>query len=158
MHREISILLFLIVLASCARNNPHESQTEDDKRCLRSFEHLTDIYLSDTTENWKIQKEEWVTVDSVHKLLKSDAIQLDSVCEFRGIRDYEDVIVVEINSFVRRGYEYHETLKKIYERHLLLVGDFEKFDVNQLLWSKGERIIKEEVLSERSKLIITQKE
>jgi hypothetical protein len=148
----------LLVLVSCTRNNPHKNQTEDDKRCLKSFEYLADFYLSDSTQNCTIQSEKWITVDPKHKLLKPVSIQLDFGYEFPGIKDYEDVIVVEINLFVRRGYEYSETLKKIYERHLLLVGDFEKFNPDQILWSDKEKIIKDEILSERSKLIITQKE
>ncbi|MBI3136487.1 MAG: hypothetical protein HYZ14_17560 [Bacteroidetes bacterium] len=158
MHPGFPILFFSIVLVSCARNNPHEGQTKEDERCLESFENIVDLYLSDTSENWIPQKETWVTVDPDHKLLKPAFYQMDSLCEFLGIRDYGSVTIVEISLFVRRGSEYHETLKKIYERHLLLVGAWNEFDVNQILWSDKERIIKEEVLSERSKLIITQKE
>ena len=150
----ITVLAIISTSCNLDRNKPNVKQLKSDYECVSYFEGIAKNFLKDSIKNYTITKEQFITADKNHKLLKKSEVSEDPFCDYRGLRDYNEVTVVEINSWKFFAERYSNL--QICERHLLLVGEWSGFDVNQLLWRKNEKIVHEEVIGNNSKLIVTQ--
>ncbi|MCB9222730.1 MAG: hypothetical protein H6582_01030 [Crocinitomicaceae bacterium] len=154
--KNIFLILALFLFASSCdlnRNKPNEKQLESDRECVHFYEGIANEFQLDSISNYNIEHEQFLTADENHRLLKKTEQNEELTCEYRGIRDYGKVTIVEIKSW--RYFAGRYTNLEIFERHMLLVGDWNSFNVDQLLWRKNEKIVHEEVLGNESKLLVT---
>lgn len=146
-------LVSLFVFFSCT-DTYDKNSIEKDKECLTFYESLVKKYKADTSLKTHLQHEKFIRADTNHKLFK---IGLDdSDCQYRGLRDYGETVIVEISSYKRNldGWGVGAG-EDTYERHFLLVGDWDGFDVKKLLWCGNEKIISEMVVGANFKLVVT---
>lgn len=151
----VVVLTLFLSLLSCDlnRNKPDESQLESDHECVLTYEKIAKEFQQDSILNYVVRREKFITADENHKLMSTSYESEKNSCGYRGLRDYGNVTVVEISSWKFFPDRYSNL--QIDERHLLLVGEWKDFDINQLLWRKNEKIVHKEVIGNNSKLIVT---
>ncbi|MBD3636313.1 MAG: hypothetical protein HUJ25_03145 [Crocinitomicaceae bacterium] len=152
---KINGFILVLILFSCT-GEPYDKRVQKDKECVQYYESLVEQYRTDSSLTFLNQHEQFITADTNHRLIKSNEILTDSLCDYRGLRDYGKTIVVEVSLFKRNLHGRGVTTGvDIFERHFLIVGDWERFDVKQLLWCGNEKIISEMIIGTNSKLVVT---
>jgi hypothetical protein len=154
-NRIISLLLLVWTITSCLNSNYKASEIElkKDRECIHYYEEIVDHYRTDTLSKYVISQYNSPSNQDDHKLIIRSDESFNSECEYRGLMDFDDVIVIEIK--VCSPNNQHRTRIRTFERHLMIFGNWRNFDSNQILVRKNEKIIHEENENDSLKLIVT---
>ena len=161
--RYMQLALFTFLFASgCARNNPN-------KTAIKRWEGCTDLVLLldqelDSIDIKSLPKGDGdffhytrtsIATKSVERL-NTHKKMLRANCRIDGVRAFPAFRVYELDRFFRRKSEYSSTLEKIWERHIMIIGDTAQFDFRAIKGPETERLIQRTQISPKMLYLITQ--
>ncbi|MCB9223245.1 MAG: hypothetical protein H6582_03625 [Crocinitomicaceae bacterium] len=162
MKRQIFISISLLLatsLSSCYSyfDEPNEKGLNQTKSCIDYYEELVNIYTTDPEITVDTINTKSIDLIDQHPLLsiESENLNIDTNCLCRGLRNYGQTTVVEVNYFGRKSSYEYKVGDPLKERHIVIVGNENDFDIDQILQFEGEHVIFEENLGQHSKLIVT---